>query len=154
MQGLNFPYGERPDAVLTEKAVGEQKFSFYVEMACNTSYGNWLEEKSPHTPPFSLERCEIALFDPAAWEMYLDFVVLQELEAEMATDNGASDMAYEGELLFELNRFANEYDLTDQSTWSKRIKFSKNYIKVVMPAPPILFRQLVMGILIQPGFGR
>ncbi len=129
VQGLNFPYGERPDAVLTEKASVGQKLSFYVEMACNTSYGNWLEDKSPHAQPFSLERCEIALFDPVAWEMYLDFVVLQELQAELAGDNGPSEMAFEGELLFELNRFANEFDLNDKSTWTKAHKILKELYK-------------------------
>ncbi len=128
-QGLNFPYGERPDAVLTEKAKAGEKFSFYVEMACNTSYGVWLEDKSPHAPPFSLERCEIALFEPIAWEIYLDFVVLQELEAELAADSAASDMAYAGTLLFELNRFANEYDLNDKSTWGRAQKILKDLYK-------------------------
>lgn len=129
VQGLNFPYGERPDVILTEKATTGQKFSFYVEMACNTAYGVWLDDKSPHAPPFSLERCELALFDPLAWEMYLDFVVLQELEAELVADNGASDMTFAGTLLFELNRFANEYDLTDKATWTKTQKILKDLYK-------------------------
>jgi alpha-mannosidase len=128
-QGLNLPYGERPDAVLTEKAKAGQKFSFYVEMACNTPYGVWLEDKSPHVPPFSLERCELALFDPIAWQMYLDFTVLQELETELSTDSAASDMTFAGILLFELNRFANEYDLNDQSTWAKAHKILKDLYK-------------------------
>ena len=128
-QGLNFPYGERPDAVLTEKVKAGEKFSFHVEMACNTSYGVWLEDKSPHTQPFSLERCEIALFDPIAWQMYLDFVVLQELEVELSADAAASDMAFAGTLLFELNHFANEYDLNDKSTWTKAQKILKGLYK-------------------------
>ena len=132
-QGLNFPYGERPDAVLTKKAAAEQKLSFYVEMACNTSYGVWLEPKSPHVEPFSLERCEIGLFDPLAWELYLDFVVLQELEVEMSTDNGPSDMPFAGQLLFELNRFANEYDLADKTTWAKAHKILKHLYKAHNP---------------------
>ncbi len=133
VQGLNFPYGERPDAVLTEKASTQQKFSFYVEMACNTSYGVWLEPKSPYAEPFSLERCEIGLFDPLAYSLYLDFVVLQELEVEMSNDNGPSDMPFAGQLLFELNRFANEYDLTDKTTWPKAHKILKDLYKAHSP---------------------
>ena len=129
IQGLNFPYGERPDAVLTQKAKAGQKFSFYIEMACNTPYGVWLEDKSQHVHPYSLERCEIALFDPEAWQLYLDFVVLQELEAELSTDNSASDAAFAGTLLFELNRFANEYDLSDKSTWQKAGRILKELYK-------------------------
>jgi len=133
-QGLNFPYGERPDAVLTQKASANEKFSFYVEMACNTYYGVWLEPKSPHAEPFSLERCEIGLFDPLAWEIYLDFVVLQELETELITDNGPSDLPFAGQLLFELNRFANEYDLTDRKTWAKAQKILKELYKCHNPS--------------------
>jgi alpha-mannosidase len=133
IQGLNLPYGERPDALLTQKASAQQKFSFYVEMACNTSYGVWLEPKSPHAEPFSLERCELGLFDPLAYSLYLDFVVLQELEVEMSTDNAASDMPFAGKLLFELNRFANEYDLTDKTTWNKAHKILKDLYKAHNP---------------------
>ena len=125
LQGLNFPYGERQDATLVEKAAAGQKFSLHVEMACNTSYGVWLEPRSPHVEPFSLERCQIGLFDPIAWEIYLDFVVLQELEIEMSIDKGPSDMPFAGKLLFELNRFANEYDLTNKATWAKAQKILK-----------------------------
>ncbi len=132
-QGLNFPYGERPDAVLTKKASPKHKSSFYVEMACNTPYGVWLEPKSPHVHPFALEQCEIALFDPLAWELYFDFAVLQELEAEMSADNGASDMPFAGKLLFELNRFANEYDLTNKTTWTKAQKILKELYKAHNP---------------------
>ncbi len=134
LQGLNFPYGERPDAVLTKKAPAGEKISFYVEMACNTSYGIWLEPKSAHAEPFSLERCEIGLFDPLAWELYLDFVVLQELEVEMSTDSGPSDLPFAGELLFELNRFANAYDLTDKTTWTKAHKILKDLYKAHNPS--------------------
>ena len=134
IQGLNFPYGERPEAVLTQKASPDQKFSFYVEMACNTPYGVWLEPKSPHAQPFSLERCEIGLFDPLAWELYLDFVVLQELEVEMSTDNAASDLPFAGKLLYELNHFANQYDLTDKTTWPKAHKILKDLYKAHNPS--------------------
>jgi alpha-mannosidase len=127
IQALNFPYGERPDAILSQKASANQKISFYIEMACNTLFGRWLEP--PYEKPFVLERCEIALFDPLAWEIYLDLLVLQELEAELSTDNSASDLPFAGKLLFELNRFANEFDLADKTTWAKAHKVLKDLYK-------------------------
>jgi alpha-mannosidase len=117
-QGLNLPYGDRPDAVLTGSAKAGEKISLQVEMACNTIYGIWLEDKSKHISPFVLERCEIALFDSEAWQLYFDFFVLQELEAELSSDGGSSDKAFSGRLLSELNAFANKYDLTDRTTWA------------------------------------
>lgn len=129
VQGLNVPYGNRPDAILTSSAKVDEKFSLQVEMACNTIYGIWLEEKSPHISPFVLERCDIALFDGEAWQLYFDFSVLQELEAEMAAEGGTSDKAFAGELLSQLNSFANQYDLNDRSTWQPARKILQNLYK-------------------------
>ncbi len=131
VQGLNVPYGDRPDAVLTTSAKANENFSLQVEMACNTIYGIWLEDKSPHISPFVLERCDIALFDADAWQLYFDFSVLQELEAELANEGGTSDKAFAGQLLFELNAFANHYDLSDRSTWAAAKKILQKLYKSV-----------------------
>ena len=54
--------------------------------------------------PAELRRCDIALFDPDAWQRYFDFETLRALEAE------TRDEAWSGRLRDELNRFCNEGD--------------------------------------------
>ncbi|MCE9609807.1 MAG: hypothetical protein K8R23_06320, partial [Chthoniobacter sp.] len=62
-----------------------------------------------------LDQCDIAAFDPLAWEMWHDFLILQQLECEGTND---LDKDWAGKLLAELNRFANAFDPEDQSTWA------------------------------------
>ena len=54
--------------------------------------------------PAELRRCDIALFDAEAWQLYFDFETLRALEAE------TRDEAWSGLLREELNRFCNEGD--------------------------------------------
>ena len=72
-----------------------------------------------HISPFVLDRCDIAVFDPLAWEIYYDLRTLVDLEAELSKEGGTSDKTWAGELLYELNRFANAFDIEDRSTWKK-----------------------------------
>lgn len=121
IQGLNhepaaFDLGARPDAVLLEKAKGDDPLDFQVEMACNRMFGYGLGNINTYAnvSPFVLDQAQIALFDEDAWDLYHDFLVLQSLEAEQLKD---LDKSWGGELLSELNRFANEFDQADRSTW-------------------------------------
>ncbi|HVM98449.1 MAG TPA: glycoside hydrolase family 38 C-terminal domain-containing protein, partial [Candidatus Acidoferrales bacterium] len=121
-QGLNHdPTGwdrsTRPDAILIERARGGDALRFAVEMACNRPFGAPMNVPFSSVSPFVLDQCDIARFDPEAWQLYYDFYVLQELEAELAKEGGSSDRAWAGELLAELNRFANTYDVGDRSSW-------------------------------------
>lgn len=92
-QGLN-PHHR--DAVLADRAEpGELRFE--VEIACNGLFGK-LER------PVELHRCELALFDEAAWRRAFDFETLRALAAEGA--NGL-EPSWAGELTSALNRFCN-----------------------------------------------
>ncbi|MCE9609192.1 MAG: hypothetical protein K8R23_03080, partial [Chthoniobacter sp.] len=118
-QGLNYEPAAwakavRPDAILRPRAKGGETVPFRIEMACNRLFGD--------NPPFFkqvsnyiLDQCEIAAFDPLAWEMWHDFSILQQLECEGAID---LEKDWAGKLLAELNRFANAFDPEDQSTWA------------------------------------
>lgn len=117
IQGLNWTHGERPEATIVQRAKGGESMELQVEMACNMKFGQWHEKKFTHASPFILDKCEIGAFDPAVWELYWDLWVLQNLESEMAKENSTADASWAGELLSELNRFANEFDLDDRSTW-------------------------------------
>jgi alpha-mannosidase len=118
MQGLNFSFGERSEATLVSSAKTNQLLEFQIEMACNTAYGQWPAEKPyQNLSPYVLDNCEVGIFDPLAWEIYLDFLVLQQLESDIATTTDITNKAFGAELLSELNRFANEYDANDEATW-------------------------------------
>ena len=122
VQGLNFQPatddpGIRPDAVLVPQAAGGETIEFQIEMACNKLGGENDDGTSGFRTirPYVLDRADIALFDDEAWQLYFDFLVLQQLEAEHAR---GLDPAWDGELLAELNRFANAYDPHDRTTWA------------------------------------
>lgn len=119
LQALNFSFGDRPEAILTEKAKPKQKIEFQIEMACNTAYGEWPDEK-PYASqsPYVLDKCELGVFDPLAWSLYLDFLVLQQLEANLVETKNAGDGVFAAQLLKELNRFADKYDPDDAATWT------------------------------------
>ena len=124
LQGLNaetwsaIGFANREDAVLLPKSKGGEVLEFQIEIACNQLFGYEADLRAPMrgiVSPYVLERADIALFDPDAWDLYFDFITLQQLEAEQTTD---LDKAWGGLLLAELNTFANTYDPADRSTWA------------------------------------
>jgi alpha-mannosidase len=107
----------RPDAPLALRANAGERLEVAVEIACNGLFG-WAElNAAPHeTPapprPFALERCELARFDPAAWDLAQDLRVLIGV-----MDEPGVDPAWRGELLRELNALCNAIDEDDPATW-------------------------------------
>ena len=89
---------QRPDARLLESADGGEQLDLAVELACNGLFGRL------DTPP-EIERCELALFDPDAWRLLLDFELLRTLEA-----SDTLEPSWGGRLRAELNRFCTEHD--------------------------------------------
>jgi alpha-mannosidase len=84
-QGLSTGDGyDRPDAVLLDPARGGELLELEVELACNGHFGAPFGAP-PAAEPAHLEQCELARFDPEAWDLAHDFRVLQELEAAPAS---------------------------------------------------------------------
>jgi alpha-mannosidase len=118
VQGLvTSPERLRLDVRLTARATAGERLAAQVEIACNGLFG-WAElHPPPHepglaAPRFALERCELARFDAAAWDLAQDLRVLVGLLDEPDTEE-----AWHGELLRELNRFCNTWDEEDRATW-------------------------------------
>ncbi|HEX8834244.1 MAG TPA: glycoside hydrolase family 38 C-terminal domain-containing protein, partial [Abditibacteriaceae bacterium] len=59
-----------------------------------------------------------------AWELYHDLLVLRDIEAH-GVEKGDLDPAWTGQLLSELNRFANEFDLNHRETWQPAAQILK-----------------------------
>ena len=123
-QGLNhepqsWDRSTRPDAVITRRAKGGESLAFQIEMACNRVFGDpgnsGLMSRAA-VSPFVLEKCEIALFDQEAWDLYHDYFTLVELEAEAAK---GLDPTFAGELFSKLNDVANIYDDLNRTTWKQ-----------------------------------
>ncbi|HEY3998956.1 MAG TPA: alpha-mannosidase, partial [Candidatus Xenobia bacterium] len=117
IQGLNGSSGDhdsRLDVTLLTQARGGEKSLVRIEVACNTLFGRG-HSQYDSISPFVFDHCDLARFDTEAWDLYFDFIVLQSLEADH--DKGL-DPSWAGELLFELNRFANVYDETERGTWA------------------------------------
>jgi alpha-mannosidase len=117
IQGLNFHTGDRPDAVLLPEARGGESLRFQIEMACNGKFGITGDPSTWKVGHYVLEQCDIAAYDPVAWELYHDFLVLQELELAIHKNGGFNDRTWGGFLLSELNRFVNVIDADDRKTW-------------------------------------
>jgi alpha-mannosidase len=130
VQGLNYSFGERSQAILAEHAKAQEKIDLEIEMACNTAYGVWPPEKPyKSSSPYVLDQCEVGVFDPIAWKLYFDFLVLQQLETEIATTGDSGAKAFGAELLYELNRFANTYSPLDVATWQSAHKILEDLYK-------------------------
>ena len=106
VQGLVSGAGR--DRIAATLVPADGRIAAQVEIACNGLFG-WAElnppsqRPEPIPPAFRLERCEIARFDPDAWELACDLGVLAALMDE-------EEDAWGGELLRELNRFCNTGD--------------------------------------------
>ena len=103
----------REEWPLTKKAQAGKKYSFYIEQASNSLFGEKKIEESPYD--HWLKMCEFGVFNPVAWEIYHDLEVLWQLEECLAPSNSA----WSRHLLFELNRFCNVFDESDESTWQE-----------------------------------
>ena len=99
-------------------------------MACNRLFGDPTRDASPApkvVSPFLLEQCDVAIFDPEAWKLFYDYSTLVQLEAEGAK---GLDPTWAGELLFELNRFANIYDEENRERGNPRPRFFRRFTSI------------------------
>ncbi|HEY1683150.1 MAG TPA: alpha-mannosidase [Tepidisphaeraceae bacterium] len=130
VQGLNAEPGPgwqaRKDAILLDKAKGGETLNIQIEMACNSLFGvgDAKMQNYPSLIPWLLEEADIAIFDSLAWDLYQDFSFLFGLY-EDGQKNKDLDAAWQGLLLAELNRFANEMDEADRTTWQPAGKILK-----------------------------
>jgi alpha-mannosidase len=106
--GLNPGRSEVP---LEEEIVEHGHLKFQVEVACNGLFGH-VGRHYKTVEAFVLDRCAIGRFDPEAWELYYDLLVLCELEKQEGMDADWS-----GRLLADLNRVANLLDIDDPNSW-------------------------------------
>jgi alpha-mannosidase len=126
VQGLNIG---RHSVRLTNTAKGGETLTLYMEIACNRAFGAQ-EGGHPASEPYRLDACEICVFDPKAWDLFHDFDVLRQIEADREPPQTprstggvgrlvrpALDTSWAGKLLHDLNRVCNVVDPEDPTTW-------------------------------------
>ena len=144
--------GRRPrrrHAARSAAAAGE-RLDLRVELACNGQFGE-LPGPTPAVEPVVLDRCQIARFDPRAWQLHHDFDVLRRLEAEHA--NGL-DPTWAGELLSELNRFCNVWSRTTARPGTRPRRSWRRCSSAATPRSRTSCRRSATPTSTPPGCGR
>jgi alpha-mannosidase len=138
VQGVNTG---RHTVRLTNAAQGGETLTLYMEIACNRALGA-AEGVFPSNEPFLLEACEIRRFEPRAWDLFHDFDVLAQLEADREPPQTprstggvgrlvrpALDTAWAGKLLHDLNRVCNALDPEDPTSWDAGRAILRNLLQ-------------------------
>lgn len=101
----------RTEYRLTKKAVGGEKLTVYVEVACNGLFGNPHYASDVNLTGY-LRKAEIAVFDPKAWDILWDFKVIADMAEHLPTNSPRS-----GQALYAANAMINIIDIDDPTTW-------------------------------------
>ena len=125
LQGLSYDHKTEYRLSDEEKAAG--KFTIYVEVACNTLFGvgdpgEYLDTDSP-TPAGTLKQAELAVFNPKAWELYWDYIVISEMSHELAANHPRGAQA-----LGVANKVANVCFPGDYSTYDDALALTNEYL--------------------------
>jgi alpha-mannosidase len=125
VQGLNYepaaPYNSsaRPDAKLFQHAAGGEEVRLEVEVACNQVFGYDFRQLQPYTTrlPFVFEQADLAIFNPDAWDLYLDYAVLADILKQQEPQ--AALTPWTGRILAALNEVLNDLRPEDPATWPR-----------------------------------
>jgi alpha-mannosidase len=113
LTGSDHPASDKPirtDFVLTKRARAGQRFTLYVEVACNQIIAT--EGRQEFIG--KLRMAEIAVFDRRAWDLVWDMTVI----AEMAT-TPPHNTPRAAQALFTANAMINQIDYDEPATWRK-----------------------------------
>jgi alpha-mannosidase len=141
IQGLN---DGRHTAYLLDNAKGGETVTAQIEVACNRAFGDETRRSDPRPDPYRLADVHLRLFDAEAWDLYHDFEVLRQLEADREPAQTprsfggvapkvvrpALDTTWAGKLLHELNRVCNILDPDDRTTWPAGHKILKHLLSI------------------------
>eukprot|EP01112_Ceratiomyxa_fruticulosa_P015164 TRINITY_DN4432_c0_g1_i2.p1 TRINITY_DN4432_c0_g1~~TRINITY_DN4432_c0_g1_i2.p1 ORF type:complete len:1042 (+),score=228.32 TRINITY_DN4432_c0_g1_i2:83-3208(+) len=115
---------------LTHSAKGDEKVDLEIEMACNGMFGvgkDGLINAPDPTRTFTLSQAEVAVYDPLAYSLYLDLIMLHEIAKKLHEKNVRGAQA-----LYVANQMINIINVEDESreTWLKAKQLSKEFFSV------------------------
>lgn len=100
----------RAEYILAREARGGDQLTFHLEIACNSLVG--VRENSGVDLMGLIRQAEIASFDRDMWDLYWDFVIIQEMAVHLPDNTPRGRRA-----LYVANEIANLCDPEDASTW-------------------------------------
>ncbi|OZJ02857.1 hypothetical protein BZG36_03218 [Bifiguratus adelaidae] len=108
LQGLTGGAGSdaRHEYILTTNAQGGEKYTFYIEMACNGMFGTGNGLIGPPDPNrfFNLNECELAVPNNEAWALLYDYQVILGIARDLPEDHIRASHA-----LYTANRIVNAF---------------------------------------------
>jgi alpha-mannosidase len=109
----------RGQFILTRRARGGDRHTFYVEQACNLLFG---AQGSPDSMGL-LRQAEIATFDRAAWDLLWDYTVVANMATQLPADSPRAAQA-----LWTANAMINVCDLADPATWPAARRLARRFL--------------------------
>jgi alpha-mannosidase len=115
-QGLSGKWGfwaAHKDYRLATAAAPGQRVALFIEMACNTYFGN-PSDYDPYERIVmgTVAVAELAVFDREAWDLFWDFTVVADLAQHLPADTPRG-----GQALRTANAIVNAFRADDRATW-------------------------------------
>ena len=117
----------RAEFILTKHVKGGEVFDFFVELAANGMFGNGAAGLINHVDAnryFSLDKCEIAIFNRDAWDLLWDFNVIADMAKFLPEQDPRSSQA-----LYAANAIQNCVWTDDPSTIAKGREIAAGFLK-------------------------
>lgn len=129
VQGLT---DQRNEYKLADRGTPGQVEVLYVEMACNTMFGNGPDPSI--LPPeenrtYRLSRVELAVRNEAVWELYYSFLAVADIARTLPADSPAA-----AEALFTANQMINTYRSGDSQAVTDATALAKRFLHSTMGA--------------------
>lgn len=110
----------RKEYLLTREAQGVEHIQLHVEMACNGMFGT--DGNIDVGRVGTLLQAEIAVFDPEAWQLYWDMLVITDMAKHL---NPATPRV--GQALFAANAMVNAIRSDDRATWARARTIAREF---------------------------
>lgn len=115
----------RVEFEVTKSATGEERISFYIEMACNgmfgTGDGGMINPPDPNRY-FTLSTASFCVFDRLAFDLWMDLTILFEMAKDLPPESTRARQAS-----WAMNEMINIFRHEKRETWLEARKISQNF---------------------------
>jgi alpha-mannosidase len=117
----------RHEYIITRNATGNEKLVLYIEMACNGLFGvgmnGFINPPDPNRT-FNLKKCQIAVFDPEAYNLLMEFKIVSEMAKHLPEDSNRGNQAIQCAC-----DIIDNCDTLDRSTWGRARAIAQDFLK-------------------------
>ncbi|KAL1924955.1 uncharacterized protein VTP21DRAFT_4609 [Calcarisporiella thermophila] len=113
--------------ILTQCARGDDKYTFYVEMACNALFGNGSGTIQPPDPNrfFTLSTADLAVPRKEVWQLLHDFEIIRQMASDLPADSQRA-----ADALYTANEIINTFSLDDPESIKRARQVAAEYLKI------------------------